>query len=79
MSVDMESSYSGRSHCISTVLNSSRSTSSTSSGYSQDSNISDFYGGRRLEGLLQALNSERQSGDFLRKYLQRSNSEVSDQ
>ncbi|CAH1803041.1 unnamed protein product, partial [Owenia fusiformis] len=34
------------------------------------SEISEFFGGRRLEGLLQALSSEKLAGNFIKKYIE---------
>ena len=41
------------------------------------SEMSDFQGGRRMEGLLQALNNEKKSGEFIRRFLKEAGNEVS--
>ena len=42
-----------------------------------ESEVSEFYGGRRMEGLLQALACERRAGGVLRKYLKQAGNQVS--
>ncbi len=40
------------------------------------SKISEFLGGRRMEGLLQALASEKKAGQHFRSFLRQSRNEV---
>ena len=53
------------------------STSRRSSTATAESVESEYVGGRRMEGLLQALANEKKSGGILRKYLQHVGNQVS--
>ena len=52
------------------ALSPRRSTSSL------DSDLSEFAGGRRMEGLLQALSNEKKSGGVLKKHLDNQKNQV---
>lgn len=41
-----------------------------------DSAVSEFLGGRRMETLLQALDSDRKAGDVIRKFLAHTDNQV---
>ena len=53
-----------------------RPPSVTSDKSEAESQLSDFLGGRRMEGLLQALASEKKSGGFIRRFLNTTDNQV---
>ena len=58
------------SSAVKQALSPRRSTSSL------DSDLSEFAGGRRMEGLLQALSNEKKSGGVLKKHLDNQKNQV---
>ena len=53
------------------------SSASPTPSESEVSEVSSFLGGQRMEGLLQALSQERNAGNFMKKYIERTDNAVS--